>query len=213
MALAKKLLSVMTECAHIGKDGYNNFSKYPYVTAAKVNDVVNSALVNVGIATTSKAEIIELREVATKEGKAERLATVKVAITLHDTDSEETLEISGVGCGQDVGDKGIAKAQTMAVKYAWKSCLLIADASDDPDSDGVGEIVQTSAPGGANKQAPTSNGWNGDGKKIVGKCEKCGKDVNEKSAAYSKKYHGGKILCYDCQQKLRANKTAESAPF
>ncbi|MBQ7198918.1 MAG: ERF family protein, partial [Selenomonadaceae bacterium] len=39
------------------------------------------------------------------------------------------------GSGIDSADKAVAKAQTMAVKYAWKNTLLIADKSDDPDAD------------------------------------------------------------------------------
>lgn len=203
MGLAKKLLAVMAECGHVDKDGYNSFHKYHYVTAAKVNDMVNASLTKNGIVTSTNFELLELREVATKDDKAERLATVKAEITLRDAESEETVTISGLGCGQDAGDKGIAKAQTMAVKYAWKSTLLIDDASDDPDSDG-GEIVRTEKPGGAPVKPAASNGWSGDGKAIVGKCEKCGRDVSEKSAYYSRRKFDGRLYCYDCQQKLNS---------
>lgn len=214
MALRQKLLDVMKQCAFVGKDGYNKFNKYRYITAAKINDTVNSALVEAGIATTAESELLDLREVATKEGKAERLATVKIKITLYDVDSEDTLVISGVGSGQDVGDKGIAKAQTMAVKYAWKDALLIADASDDPDSDsnsdsdGVGEIVPTDRPGGA----PAKNPYDKTSNRVVGKCEKCGGKVLERNMYYSHEYYGGKFLCYNCQKKAE-NHHSEPAPF
>ena len=59
---------------------------------------------------------------------------VEVEIRLIDTDSEEFFMIRGVGQGIDAGDKAVAKAQTMAVKYAWKNSLLIADTADDPDA-------------------------------------------------------------------------------
>lgn len=204
MGLAKKLLEVMVECGHVSKDGRNNYQNYAYVTAARVNDLVNASLTKNGIVTATNFELLELREVSTKEGKAERLATVKAEITLHDVDSEETLTISGIGSGQDVGDKGVAKAQTMAVKYAWKSTLLIDDASDDPDSDGG--FVRTEKPGGAPvKPATANNGRSGDGTTIAGKCEDCGRDVSAKNAEYSRKYHGGKLLCYNCQQKRRGS--------
>ena len=199
MGLAKKLLAVMVECGHVSKDGRNNYQNYAYVTAARGNDLVNASLTKNGIVTATNFELLELREVATKEGKSERLATVKAEITLRDVDSEETMTISGLGSGQDVGDKGVAKAQTMAVKYAWKSTLLIDDASDDPDSDGG--FVRTEKPGGAPVSKPAaSNGWSGDGKAIVGKCESCGRDVNEKSAYYSRKKFDGHLYCYNCQQ-------------
>ena len=127
MKLTEKLLRVMQECAHIGKDAVNNEIGYEYVSAAKINDAVNHALTTNGIATTAESKLIDIRNIGEKI-----LATVEVEITLYDGD--ETLKIKGVGSGIDGGDKSVAKAQTMAVKYAWKNSLLIADSSDDPDA-------------------------------------------------------------------------------
>ena len=127
MKLTEKLLRVMQECAHIGKDAVNNDVGYEYVSAAKINDAVNRALTNNGIATTAESKLIDIRNIGENI-----LATVEVEITLYDGD--ETLKIKGVGSGIDSGDKAVAKAQTMAVKYAWKNSLLIADSSDDPDA-------------------------------------------------------------------------------
>lgn len=63
------------------------------------------------------------------------MATVEVEISLENIeDIEDRLIIRGLGSGIDTGDKSVAKAQTMAVKYAWKNSLLIADSSDDPDA-------------------------------------------------------------------------------
>lgn len=122
-----KLLKVMEQCGHISRDSYNSEVKYPYVSAAKVNDAVNRALLEVGIATTAESELVDIREVA-----GQILATVAVKITL--TDGNETFTIKGIGSGLDIGDKSVAKAQTMAVKYAWKNSLLIVDSSDEPDA-------------------------------------------------------------------------------
>ena len=127
MKLTEKLLRVMQECAHIGKDAVNNEIGYEYVSAAKINDAVNHALTANGIATTAESKLIGIRNIGEKI-----LATVEVEITLYD--GEETLKIKGVGSGIDGGDKSVAKAQTMAVKYALKNSLLIADSSDDPDA-------------------------------------------------------------------------------
>lgn len=127
MALTAKLLKVMETCAHIGRDAYNEEIGYPYVTAAKLNDAVNRALTKNGIATTAESELIDIRTMGENV-----LTTVAVTITLYD--GEETLKIKGVGSGLDKSDKSVAKAQTMAVKYAWKNSLLIADSADDPDA-------------------------------------------------------------------------------
>ena len=131
MTLKEKLLNVMQECAHIGKDAVNDEVGYPYVSAAKINDAVNRALTENGIATTAVTKIADIRTIENKI-----FAAVEVTITLYDTDSDETLSITGAGTGVDTSDKAIAKAQTMAVKYALKNSLLIADSADDPDSTG-----------------------------------------------------------------------------
>lgn len=219
MPLKEKLLNVMTECASIAKDGYNDHFNYHYVTAAKVNDIVNASLVKNKIVTTPEYTLLESVDVSNGSGKRERYVTVLVKITLHDVESEETMVISGIGSGQDSSDKAAPKAQTMAVKYAWKSALLIADASDDSNSDSTTSdsattFVQTDRPGGTPIGKTAANGWNGDGKKNVGKCEKCGRDVNEKSAYYSHRSFGEHLYCYNCQQELR-NSKAEAAdiPF
>lgn len=131
MTLKEKLLRVMQECAHIGKDATNSEVGYEYVSAAKINDAVNRALTANNIVSTAESNLVDLRTIGDKV-----LATVEVTISLYDTDSDETLAIKGVGSGIDGGDKSVAKAQTMAVKYAWKNSLLIADSSDDPDAVG-----------------------------------------------------------------------------
>lgn len=127
MKLAEKLLNVMKECSHVGKDAVNDEVGYPYVSAAKINDAVNRALTKYGIATTAESKLVNVQTIGEKI-----LATVEVEISLHD--GEEILKIKGVGSGIDTADKSVAKAQTMAVKYAWKNSLLIADSSDDPDA-------------------------------------------------------------------------------
>lgn len=127
MNLKEKLLKVMQECSHLSKDAVNDEVGYSYVSAAKLSDAVNRALTNNGIATTAESTLVDIRPVG-----ANILATVEVVITLHD--GEESFQIKGLGSGIDNGDKSVAKAQTMATKYAWKNTLLIADSADDPDA-------------------------------------------------------------------------------
>ena len=148
MKLAEKLLKVMQECAHIGKDAVNEEVNYPYVSAAKINDAVNRALTDNGIATAAESKVIDIRTIGEKV-----FATVEVKIALYD-ESGESLTICGVGTGIDAGDKSVAKAQTMAVKYAWKNSLLICDASDDPDA--VGGKVNYAKPQAAKKPSVAS---------------------------------------------------------
>lgn len=130
MSLAKKFLNVMKECRTLTYDSENNEVGYKFVSAAKVNAAVNKALVDNGIIC-----LAETKDCNCRLSGDETLATVKVILTLIDADDPEDIyNISGIGQGIDAGDKAVAKAQTMAVKYAWKNSLLIADTADDPDN-------------------------------------------------------------------------------
>ena len=137
--IAAKLVKVMAECAYIQKNGTNDFHRYKYATAADVLEKVNSFLVKHGIAVTAQTELIDLREVLNHKGNAERLATVKTTLTLIDSESGECVSCSGIGGGQDPGDKAAMKACTASIKYAYMLTLAMAT-GDDPEADtGVDE--------------------------------------------------------------------------
>ena len=132
--IAKKLLAVMAECAYVAKNGLNSFHKYKYATAEDVLQKVNEALTKNKIASTAVPELIEFTDVTNLKGNTEHLATVKVEITLIDSDSGEEIKIYGIGSGQDAGDKAVMKAQTAATKYAYMLSFCIAT-GDDPEAD------------------------------------------------------------------------------
>ena len=139
MNLKEKLSKVMADCSHISRDAVNDEGGYPYVSAAKINDTVNRALTKYGVTTVAETKIADIRTIDSKI-----FAAVEVKITLYDTDSDEQLTITGAGTGIDTSDKSVAKAQTMAIKYAWKNSLLIADSADDPDAT-AGKVQYKSA--------------------------------------------------------------------
>lgn len=133
MTLKEKILNVMKSVAVIGKDARNDEVGYDFVSAAKLNAAVSTALRENRVICLPSAETVDIRTVQTGGGN-ETLATVKVEITLQDVDSDETFKILGIGSGIDKGDKAVAKAQTMAMKYAWKMAFVIAESNDDPDA-------------------------------------------------------------------------------
>ena len=132
--ISSKLVKVMADCAYIQKSGTNDFHRYKYATAADVLEKVNASLVKHGLAVTAQAELIDLREVTTAKGNVERLATVKTTLTLIDSESGESVSCSGIGSGQDPGDKAAMKACTASLKYAWMTTLTMAT-GDDPEAD------------------------------------------------------------------------------
>ena len=121
--IAKKLLAVMAECAYVAKNGLNSFHKYKYATAEDVLQKVNEALTKNKIACVAVPELIEFTDVTNLKGNTEHLATVRVEISLVDSDSGEEVKIYGIGSGQDAGDKAVMKAQTAATKYAYMLSL------------------------------------------------------------------------------------------
>ena len=132
--IARKLVKVMADCAYIQKSGSNEFHRYKYATAADVLEKVNASLVKHGLAVTAQADLIDLRDVVTQKGNTERLATMKTTLTLIDAESGETVSCSGIGSGQDPGDKAAMKACTASLKYAWMMTLAMAT-GDDPEAD------------------------------------------------------------------------------
>ena len=190
--LAKKFVEVMRDCSHVAKNGSNDFHKYKYATASDVLEKVNASLTKHGIASVVTPALLSVQEVTTAKGNTERLATVEVTVTLIDGESGESFAIKGLGSGQDAGDKALAKAQTMALKYCYLASLAIAT-GDDPEADlHTDEVMQP-------KSAPKKNN-----SANVLICHDCGSVISQKVADYSKAKFG-RFLCLDCQ---RAKKSA-----
>ena len=203
MSLGTKMAEVARQCRYMPKDGYNSFQKYKYTTAAGLLAKVNEAMTEQGLYTSTKVELLDLREAQTSKGNAEKHAVVKVTITIRDSvDGQESVTFEGLGSGQDAGDKSLMKATTAALKYAYIGGLNIA-MSDDPEQDSNTEAYQNYEP-----VKPQPSKSNGD---IAGKCDKCGKAITAKVAEYSQKKFG-KRLCYNCQNNQNGG-TSDNNPF
>ena len=186
--IAAKLVRVMADCAYIQKSGVNDFHRYNYATAADVLEKVNASLVKHGIAVTVQAELIDLRDVLTQKGSSERLATVKTTLTLVDAESGEVLSCSGLGSGQDPGDKASMKACTASLKYAWMMTLAMAT-GDDPEADSgvdqrmTGDITRPKLP-----EPPAA-------------CSDCGASITPGVLKVSTMRYK-RPLCMNCQDKV-----------
>ena len=208
--IAKKLLAFMAECAYVAKNGLNSFHKYKYATAEDVLQKVNEALTKNKIASTAVPELIEFTDVTNLKGNTEHLATVRVEISLIDSDSGEEVKIYGIGSGQDAGDKAVMKAQTAATKYAYmRSCCIAA--GDDPEADSKTDENNYAEPqSGAAKQKTAANKAKAKAKPApVGNeinCSACGEGIaSDRVVEYSiAKF--GHPLCMDWQKQ--ANKAA-----
>ena len=187
--ISKKLVEVMKDCSHVAKNGTNDFHHYDYATAADVLQMVNDSLTKHGISSVVSTSLADFHDVTTAKGNIEHLATVEIAVTLTDSDSGESIIMKSLGSGQDAGDKAIAKAQTMAIKYAYLTSFAIAT-GDAPEADSHTDEVMAN-----NKNSSPNNFKTAD--KLL--CNDCCKSISQKVADYSKAKFG-KFLCMDCQK-------------
>lgn len=198
--IAKKFVEVMRECSHVVKTGTNDFHRYKYATANDVLEKVNGSLTRHGIASIVTPSLLSVQEVTTAKGNTERLATVEVTVMLIDSESGESFAIKGLGSGQDAGDKSLAKAQTMALKYAYLASLAVAT-GDDPEADSKTDEATTysqksSGTSAVSTAAKSSAPKTRTATKLV--CHDCGSAISQKVADYSQAKFG-KFLCYECQ--------------
>ena len=183
--IAKKFVEVMRECSHV----VNEYHRYKY--AADVLEKVNASLTKHGLASVVSPNLLNMQQVTTAKGNVEQLATVEVVITLIDSESGETLTLKGLGSGQDSGDKSVAKAQTMALKYCYLNSLAIAT-SDDPEADShTDEVMQPKSAQFKNNSANNPT------------CHDCGANITQRVADYSKNKFG-RFLCLDCQRSQKS---------
>lgn len=165
---------------------------YRYATCSDVLQKVNAALTKNGIASIVSPELISLKDVTTAKGNVEHLATVKVDVTLIEQDSGETFKLSGLGSGQDAGDKSIMKAQTAAIKYAYLLSLAISN-GDDPEADEHTDEATATTEIVSNKVKQQTISAT---RQI---CSDCGTKISIKVAEYSQNKYG-RPLCMDCQK-------------
>ena len=179
-ALYEKLSLTMKSCSYIEKTGENTFHGYSYVTSSDVLERVNDALTSVGLITAVTPTLLDLREVQTAKGNIDKHATISVTISIIDIETGESVQISGIGSGQDSGDKAIMKAETAAIKYAYMLSFCIAT-GDDPEADNNTDL---------NTQTMATNDLH---------CTDCGCAISSKVSSYSKqRYH--MPLCMNCQK-------------
>ena len=203
-SIAKKLVSVMTECSFVPKNGTNTFHNYKYATAEDILSSVNKSLAKHGVACIVIPTLESNIDVLNKSGNVEHLATVSVHIQLIDSETGEYVEFFGMGSGQDAADKAVMKAQTAAIKYAFMLSLCIAT-GDDPEADadidernyGEPQYQRQSARKNGQPSSNTNNASEDNNEAI---CVACGREITPKVLQYSLARYKSP-LCMECQKK------------
>ncbi len=137
-SLYRKIAAVAGAIEAVAKDGYNPQLKYKYATPATVMEAVKPLLAEqqLAIVPSVSAIIKEPTGSKTQSGAEKVLTRVEMIYLILDGESGESLSVPWAGEGEDWSDKGIAKAQTIALRTFLIQLFQIPaeDAEIDPDA-------------------------------------------------------------------------------
>ncbi len=128
--LIQKLCEVIAELGPMQPEGFNSFHKYKYFSDEQLSSAFRDKLAKRNILLVPEVRSYDIRDFETEKGKHSFLTTMMVRWTLHDGDSEDFIEATTVGQGDDPGDKGANKAMTGAFKYLLIKMALIGGEGD-----------------------------------------------------------------------------------
>lgn len=133
--LQRALAEVAAEVGTVPKLGRNDQQHYDYVRAEDLLRAVQTALSKRHIAVVNTQMHLISTEVrpSHKAGAAPKHHVI-ISVTAVVRLGEEEARFTGFGEGVDSGDKALAKAQTMAVKYMWAEAFAVSF-GDDPEAD------------------------------------------------------------------------------
>lgn len=134
-AIASKLCRLIEACGYIQNDGWNQKQNYSFISSAAVMKRINAEMVKLQLCSVVSYTLERCEELITKNNSKQTLVHVSCSLNIIDSESGEMVTTITLGSGADSLDKAVAKAQTMALKYAWMHTLCIST-GDDPEDDG-----------------------------------------------------------------------------
>jgi len=156
-SLYRKIAAVAGAIGRVEKDGYNPQLKYRYATPATIMEAVKPLLADQQLAIVPMvAEVVkELTGGKTQSGAEKVLTRVIMSYVILDGETGESLACAWVGVGEVWSDKGIAKAQTIALRTFLINLFQIPSGDDDPDADTQPQQRQTQRPASYEPPAKT----------------------------------------------------------
>ena len=137
--LARKKNKVIKLIGSIKKTGYNEYHDYSFVDEAEVVRVLRSALNKAGLSlSVSASEISPTNIIKNEQGESYNY-TIKMTITLVDTETGYSESYPWLGMGSDSSDKALYKAYTSGVKYFLLKNFLLPT-YDDVERDNVAPV-------------------------------------------------------------------------
>lgn len=123
-------------CEAFPTDGYNSNQKYDYTKSATYKAVMRKYLHQYGFLFQMTDLSVQMESI-NKSDKM-NLLTYIGQIKITDAMTGENTVWTVMAQGSDMGDKGVSKAKTLAIKDWLKSNALVYDGQDEPESsDGV----------------------------------------------------------------------------
>lgn len=134
--LGENLLQAMACVGYIQKDKRNKHSNYNYLSEEATKKAVQAALLKSGVMPSSiRFETLTDEWLPIGKGK-QNIVKVLVTITFGTSESSGQRTYQGLGAGVDYTDKATMKAQTSALREAWKNVFCIPS-GNDPEEDTV----------------------------------------------------------------------------
>ena len=124
-SILSKMVSISKSIGFMEFDGKNDHFKYRYVSAAAMLKRLNAELVERNVLCYACDE--DIRE------NADGTYTSKIKLKFVCAETGEFVIAVGCGSGKDKGDKGVMKASTAAIKYAFAHAFTLGWGAEDPE--------------------------------------------------------------------------------
>lgn len=131
----RKIIEVMKRVSHVGKNDFNEQQKYPFRGIDGVLNAVGPAMREVGVFAVPRVVESSVARVLSTTDKAMRESTVRIEYTFY---AEDGSSITAVVPGEslDTGDKGMAKALSVAFRIVLIQIFALPTQEPTTDHDG-----------------------------------------------------------------------------
>lgn len=136
MKVHEALSAVMADVQAVGKTGYNSQQNFSFRGVDAVVDAVGPALREHKVLVTPRVLSKSHRDFETKNKALMHECIVEVEYTFTGPEGD-TLVGSSIGESADSGDKGTAKAMSVAYRTWWLQALCIPTHEQDPDETSI----------------------------------------------------------------------------
>lgn len=129
------MIAAMRAVTAVGKDGYNTAQNYPFRGIDGVLNALGPALREAGVFPVPTLESVQLRDARTTRDQPTREVQVQVRYTFYAEDGS-SVEAVVPGESLDTGDKGTAKAMSVAFRIALLQIFALPTQEPTTDHDG-----------------------------------------------------------------------------